>query len=136
MKVLFRTLFFLFIAFGSCFSFAGPSWQAVNPLIGQDELRDFAHGANDYVLVGTGGLIVYSPDGVTWSTINPVITDNLYGVTWSGTHQQYVAVGDNGRIIFSADGQTWKIVPTTGNTLYDVFWNPDLQEYVFIGASG
>jgi hypothetical protein len=48
---------------------------------------------------GTGGTVITSPDGITWSTRTSGITASIYAVL-SG-FAQYVAVGQNGTNINS-----------------------------------
>jgi hypothetical protein len=57
-----------------------------------------------FVAVGETGLIMTSPDGITWTSTNSG-TNNLNAVTYaSGT---FVAVGDKGTILTSPNGATW-----------------------------
>jgi hypothetical protein len=72
--------------------------------IGGTGLEDIAWSGSRYVVVGAGGNVYTSADGLTWEqqTASPT---SLRSVTWSGT--QFVAVGDSGTIITSADGLGW-----------------------------
>ncbi len=82
-------------------------------------LRSVAYGNHTFVAVGVdkgvhnngyyGGVILISPDGVTWT--KSLDTANQFSaVTYnSGT---FVAVGDKGTILTSPDGATW----TPGNS--------------------
>lgn len=65
-----------------------------------------AYGNSTYVAVGSGGHILYSLDGITWSNTNSGTTSNLTTVTYgNGT---FVAGGANGTIIYSSDGKVWQ----------------------------
>jgi hypothetical protein len=60
--------------------------------------------AATFVAVGVNGTLLTSPDGVTWTTQNPVSTTALNAVTYG---HQFIAVGDGGGIFTSIDGMTW-----------------------------
>lgn len=60
--------------------------------------------AATFVAVGVNGTLLTSPDGITWTTQNPIPTNSLNAVTYG---HQFVAVGDGGGIFTSIDGLTW-----------------------------
>jgi Pectate lyase superfamily protein len=65
-----------------------------------------AYGNSTYVAVGSGGHILYSLDGVTWTNTTSGTTSNLTTITYgSGT---FVAGGANGTVIYSSDGKVWQ----------------------------
>lgn len=70
-------------------------------------------GANLFVAVGTLGLILTSPDGVTWTAANPgsLTNTNLLSVHYG--NGQFVASGTGGIVLTSLDGQTWRTRPST-----------------------
>jgi len=91
------------------------------------------NGTSQYVAVGYNGLIATSSNASTWSTETSGISDNLYGVNWSGS--QYVAVGASGTIVSSPDGAVWTTQNSTvTSSLYDVTWTG--TEYVAVGMTG
>lgn len=49
------------------------------------------------MVVGSSGTILTSPDGVAWTTRTSGVTNNLYGVVFSGS--QFVAVGVDGLVL-------------------------------------
>jgi HYR domain len=65
------------------------------------------------VVVGHGGAILTSVDGVTWTSQNSTTTTDLIGITFGDNN--FVAVGDVGTILTSADGVVWqrRSSPTT-----------------------
>jgi len=71
-----------------------------------DSLSGAAYGAGLYVVVGDGGTIVTSPDGVTWTKRTSTTTNSLRSITFGGG--RFVAVGAVGTVLSSADGITWK----------------------------
>jgi hypothetical protein len=73
------------------------------------------------IIVGDAGVILTSPDGLTWSPQSPGIENSLCSVTWTG--KQFVAVGDVGAIATSPDGITWTPqVSGTTKSLSSVIW--------------
>jgi hypothetical protein len=77
-----------------------------------------------FVAVGTGGTIVTSTDGSSWSRNSATITSqagtplNLSAVNWNaityGT--QFIVVGSGGNILTSKDGSTFTASAPTGVT--------------------
>ena len=85
-----------------------------------------------FVAVGTGGVVVTSPDGVAWSLRYPAST-TLSHVAWNGT--TLVAVGSNGVIYTSPDAVTWAQPGSpTSNELRGVAWNGSV--FVAVGRGG
>ncbi|MFZ1640435.1 MAG: Calx-beta domain-containing protein [Candidatus Contendobacter sp.] len=100
--------------------------QGTGTIINDDAatgLLSIAWSGDQFVAVGTGGAILTSPDGATWTAITPApTTQDLYGVAWSG--QRFVVVGKSGTILTSPDGATWTAItpsPTT-QPLYGITW--------------
>ena len=60
--------------------------------------------AATFVAVGVNGSLVTSPDGITWTTQNPLPSTSLNAVTYG---HQFVAVGNGSSIFTSIDGLTW-----------------------------
>ena len=58
-----------------------------------------------FVGVGINGTILTSDDGVTWSTRNSGVTENLFGVAYG--LNKFIAVGNSGTILSSSDGKSW-----------------------------
>lgn len=111
-------------------SIDGVNWT-ITSTIENASLRQIIWSGSHFVAVGflfgygglDTGLILTSPDGVTWTSRNAGGGANrLYGIAWSGT--QFVTVGSGGTILSSADGISWT-VRNSGNTnaLYNVAWS-------------
>ena len=67
---------------------------------------------------GSGGIILTSPDGITWTNQTPEGSLGLIrDVTWTGS--QLIAVGSSGLILTSVDGSSW----TTQNSGTDRWLN-------------
>jgi hypothetical protein len=94
------------------------------------------YGAGKFVLVGTGGLIATTTDGITYTQRATGQTTNpFYDVKWNGS--MFVATG-MGIIFTSPDGITWtsRAIPSalSGQQFYSVdFGN---NTWVAVGAQG
>ena len=58
----------------------------------------------DVVVVGAGGAILSSADGLSWTSVASGTTASLAAVTFAS---QFVAVGASGTVLTSLDGTTW-----------------------------
>lgn len=88
---------------------------------------------NLFVAVGTGGTIVTSNDGVSWSSATSGTGQDLWGI--APTSQGWVAVGGNGTVLTSTDGSQWTAASSgTGALLRDVAFNGGT--YVAVGSGG
>ncbi|WP_457631287.1 WD40/YVTN/BNR-like repeat-containing protein, partial [Oceanithermus sp.] len=92
-----------------------------------------AYGNGVYVIVGSDGAIVTSPDGASWTARGSGTDAWLYSVTYgNGT---FVAVGDGGTILTSADGESWTAQTSgTSTLLYGVTFGNNT--FVAVGKSG
>jgi hypothetical protein len=98
-------------------------WTTINPTTSVN-LRGVSNGASvatataaaasTWVVVGDGGALVTSPDGINWIEQLPITANNLTSVV-HGT--QFVAVGNAGAIFTSVDGLAWQpqVSETTQN---------------------
>jgi hypothetical protein len=85
------------------------------------------------------GVMVYSYDGITWTTITQsILTVSVNDIEWNGT--VFVAVGQGSEycMAYSTDGITWLPVTQTAATLgittaYCVTWG---QNYFVLGGKG
>lgn len=85
-------------------------------------------------MTGVGGIIITSPDGITWKAKAPG-TFGLNGVARFGTQSAVVAVGVVGTILTSPDGATW--TPQTSGTAANLDWAAwSGTQLVAVGASG
>ena len=66
-----------------------------------------AWNGSRFLAVGSGGTVIGSGDGLTWSAPLMIHPNSLLQVIWSGA--RWVAVGgDYARLVFtSEDGTTW-----------------------------
>jgi hypothetical protein len=116
---------------------AGGIWT-VGASLGAQDLNAATYGAvggNIFVVVGAGGKIVTSLDGITWTTLsNTASTADLNAVAFGGA--SYVAAGSGGAILYSTDGITWASdVSPTSNALLGLTTN-GASAFVGVGAAG
>ena len=92
-----------------------------------------AYGNTTFVVVGSSGLILSSPDGATWTTRTSPINLNLNAVAFG--NGIFVAVGDSGTVLTSPDGVNWiSRGPVAPNHLQGVGFGNDL--FVAVGDAG
>lgn len=97
-------------------SIDGTSWELLptskNDGSTMPHLFGLAWGNGKYVAVGSGGQIVTSPDGRTWTNEAPTtgVIGNLFGVCQDG-NGRFVAVGNNGYLLTSLNGGPWTVAP-------------------------
>ncbi len=100
--------------------------------------RDMVRCGDHLIVVGDGGKVATSVDGILWSeqTSNSPGAADLLGVTYNSAGPLVVAVGDTGTIITSPDGYTWTDRTDGGMTkdLTGVAWNGTV--YIAVGADG
>ena len=104
---------------------SGAIWtQRWDPIMSGISYKGVACSGNQYVVVGSSGAIIKSPDGHAWSMSTSPVSVDLYRATWAGS--QFVVVGDQGTILTSPDGAAWTLRRSTGvsgDILYSVAWS-------------
>lgn len=111
-----------------------PAFTVRQSVPGGSALWAIAYGSGGFVTVGTGGTILTSSDGSTWSARASGTNAWLVGVVFGGN--QYVAVGDSGTVLVSPDGSTWTRVEqsATSERLNNVTYGAGA--YVAVGEGG
>jgi len=73
-------------------------------------ILSIAYGNNKFVAVGTGGIMVTSTDGKTWTSVTNSTfgTDGIQVISF--VNNKFVAGGPNGKMATSPDGVTWTAV--------------------------
>jgi hypothetical protein len=105
---------------------------------GMSDLHGIAFGNSTLVAVGTGGAIVYSGNGTTWTSASSGVTSDLEAVTFANS--TFVAVGVGGTILSSSDGMSWtKQTSNTNSTLNAVTYGMNgaaTSAFVAVGSAG
>ncbi len=81
------------------------TWHVRNSVPGGYTLNAVAYGNGIFVAVGSGGTILSSPDGTTWTPQASGTSVELSGVAFG--NGLFVAVGSQGSILTSPDGTMW-----------------------------
>jgi hypothetical protein len=91
-----------------------------------------AYGGGIFAAVGSGGVIVTSPTGSTWTARTSGTTSTLNSVAYgNGT---FVAVGDAGTVLTSSTGTTWTKVSGLAVPFIGITYGNNL--FVAVGAGG
>lgn len=88
-------------------------------------------GTGLFVAVGTGGHIITSSDGITWTSQTSGTSNNLYRIKYG---DRWMAVSAAGEAVHSPDGATWTVTATGLDTCSDVYWAGD--RWVALGTVG
>lgn len=108
------------------------TWTQVSPVL--QSINSVVRGSNLYVAVGGTGLVMTSPDAVTWTTRTSGTTVALYKVKWITETSRYVAVGDSGKVLYSTDGISWNNTTVATASLRSVsYFN---GKYIVTGTNG
>ena len=87
-----------------------------------------------YVVVGTGGIIMSSRDGMLWNKETSPVNTDLLSVCYSEQKKIIVAVGANGRIITSTNAENWTIRNTNiASQLNEVLYDPTREKFFVAG---
>ena len=90
-------------------------------------------GGAQFVVVGSGGMILTSSNGINWEWQTSGTGKSLRSIIWSGS--EFVAVGDGGAILTSTDGFNWiSQISGTERNLLSAAWAG--TQYVAVGDSG
>ena len=102
-----------------------------NPLPQGDSLLDVIWNGSEFVAVGTGGSILTSGNGQSWSLSHSAAANFLNGIAWSGT--QYVVVGNQGTILTHAPNESDWTARNSGTKkhLFDIAWTGNI--FVAVG---
>lgn len=74
----------------------GANWTPrVSPLANLINIT-YSPENSEFVVVGNGGGVQTSPDGITWTAVPVATTNNWRGVTWSPGLYRYVSVASSG----------------------------------------
>ena len=114
----------------------GANWNIVT---NGNSINGVVWSGSKYIAVGSKGLILTSPDGVSWTNHRPPTSLSLNGIAYSGTTFVTV-VGDSlgdgfGSVFTSPDGVTWTSrSAATNHNLKSVVWSG--TQFVAVGWAG
>ena len=112
---------------------AGTNWTTSTAALNATVSLRAATFSSVYVAGGSGGALMTSLDGKTYTAVDSTTTRNLNGAVFLGS---YKLVGAGGTILVSADAITWTPqVSNTTNDLYGIGTN-GLSMTVAVGAGG
>lgn len=115
------------------YSSDGINWTQQTGLPGSSQPLFTIFANNLFVSTGTGGNIITSSDGITWTLRTSGTTNLLRHIIWTGS--QFYAVGSSGTIVRSSDGITWTSVGPGGTiNLNQIAYSGSL--FVAVGTSG
>jgi hypothetical protein len=107
---------------GTAFVHASDGWSWIHPLPDGHYLHAVATCGGRTIAVGTGGLMLTTIDGQTWSEIDSGTESTLRDITCTDTG--WIAVGSSGTVLTSTDGSSWSVGSTgTDTALYIVGWD-------------
>ena len=117
---------------------SSPDWDDLTPRESSTEatLTDVHWNGEVFVAVGTGGAMVVSPDGVTWSLVSSATGNDLTAVT-EGRFGTWIAVGPQGTVVRSQRGDAglWEGGIESGVlSFHDVVWTG--TRFVAVGPDG
>jgi hypothetical protein len=97
------------------------------------DLLGVAYGNSTFVVIGTGGTILTSPDGITWTQQTSGTANTLNAIAFG--NGMFVTVGVGGTILTSPDGVIWtsKAGVTTNLLRGIAFTN---NKFIAVGAAG
>lgn len=100
----------------------GGEWKArhsANSINKQSRLNAVTYAGNQFVAVGSDGIILASTDGLSWVKRDSGTNNHLYTVAHA--RDLLIAAGEAGTILTSKDGITWKsIVTDVSNGLFEL----------------
>lgn len=97
------------VAIGSAADSAWPQFTWHNPVPTGGDLEAVIHDGTRFVAAGSGGRVLTSSDGLTWTTAAGVVPhESTRGLFFTGS--QYLAVGASGAIYGSADLSAWTLL--------------------------
>lgn len=87
-------------------------WNWASPSPCGVTLTGVAYGDGTYVAVGQAGMVLSSPDGVSWNQQQAGTFQDFTSVAYGDS--TFVAIGGGGRLFTSANGQNWNLASSYG----------------------
>jgi hypothetical protein len=110
----------------------GENWVERSPVVSRiTQFTDATKAGDQYVAVGSGGLIQTSPDGDNWTIRSPLgLVERVSKVASNGT--QFVAVGGDA-VLTSANGVNWSVAHPAHFDTNSVVWAG--TQYIAVGKA-
>lgn len=109
----------------------GENWaRSTSGTIPAGNYNNITFGAGLFVVVGNGGLVFTSPDGITWTTRTSGTANPLHNIEF--INSTFYAVGNNATLITSSDGISWSTVTIGTGLANDQFLNITYGNSVFV----
>ena len=89
----------------------GQNWLPQTP-VSSTTLRGIIFANNEFVAFGDNGLVMLSPDGVTWTTGTTGTTGSVHAMAYLASSGLFVAVGAGGIFLTSPDALSWSVSQT------------------------
>ena len=104
-----------------------------NPLPQGNSLMDVIWNGSEFLAVGSGGSILTSGDGQSWSLSYSAASTFLNAIAWSGS--RYVIVGHQGIILSrTMDDSDWSFIESNSkDILFDITWTG--SQFVAVGLN-
>ena len=115
-----------------------PAFVYRSPLPAGGSLHSVIHAQNRFVAVGTGGRVVTSPDGETWTAGAEIPFERARAIVFNGS--EYVVAGSSGRIYVSGSPENGPWTLRAATPFGTAGWFSGIafsgSTYVAVGDSG
>lgn len=114
------------------------SWQGV--LISDtNTINDieYSEQQDKMVVVGDGGLIETSSDGVSWTAQTSNVTSNINSIKFSKNQNIWAAVTEDKKVLTSSDAVTWTSTAPTATaltTFRHINYNEKVNQWLIVGS--
>lgn len=98
----------------------------------------YVASVSKFISIGTGGTIIDSPDGATWTTKTSGTANTLVDIVFNNSTSTVIACGYSGTIVSTVDGNVWAVRTSgTANHLSAITRvTPSSYTYISVGSSG
>lgn len=85
---------------------------------------------------GTGGRVMTSPDGITWTSRSAATNAPWYAITWASELDLLVAVAASGAVMTSPDGIAWTARTAAANNRWrSIVWAPEIGDGLLVAVA-
>jgi hypothetical protein len=84
----------------------------------------------------TGGRIMYSSNGISWTVVTIASTDTIRNIAWSPEISAFVACENTGYLFSSRNGTTWtQIAYYSGVSWVSICWSKELSIFTLLAST-